>query len=256
MRESVKSPAVCDLSRYQGVLWSLPVEVGGRTRRFLLDLGAGVTSLDGRVADELGLHEIRRVTGTRMTGERLELPLIEPTDLRIAGTAFRPRSLGRLDFSTLLPPDWPPVDGVLALDLFEDHPFTVDFAEGRLHLLGTGDTSGLVPVPARLVRQIPSVSLGVSLAVSCPDGELWFELDNSNTGPVLLSPGAASRLGIAPAAGQDSAEIRVPGLDPVRTPVLVRDLVYDGNLGRSFVEGRRFAFDLSTGRVWVGPRGP
>src|SRR5262245_7728572 len=66
-------PAVAELARYQGVLWSLSVEVGGSARRFLIDLGAGVTSLDDRLAEELGLRELRRVTGTRMTGEKLEI---------------------------------------------------------------------------------------------------------------------------------------------------------------------------------------
>ena len=66
---------------------------------------------------------------------------------------------------------------------------------------------------------------------------------------MLLSPAAAARLGLPPSAERATLEVR--GLASFTTPILVRDLVLDGNLGRTFVDGRTFAFDLAAGAVWV-----
>jgi hypothetical protein len=241
------------LARYQGLLWSLEVEVAGRGRRFLFDLGAGVTSLDARLGAETGRREVRRVTGTRMFGQRLEVPIVDPVELRIGGATLPPRPLGMVDMSALLPPGWPPVDGILALDALEHVPFAVDFARDRMRLGDVGDVSTLRPVDVRLHRQIPDVSLVILVAVACPGGDLWFELDNSNNGPSVVAPAAAERLGIARSDEIRDVRVDVKGLGEVTTPVRVRQIIYDGNLGKLFNDGRRLAFDLARGRVWIGP---
>jgi hypothetical protein len=248
------APWVCRMDRYQGLLWSAPVRVAGRERRFLFDLGAGVTSLDARLAAELGLREVGRVEGRRMTGAKLDLALVEPVDLEIGGRRVHAAAPGRIDFSSLLPADWPAVDGVLGLDVLERVPFTADFAQDRLELGTTGDLAGVAPTPVRLHRQIAGTSLVVLVPVGPPGAEAWFELDNSNTGPVLVSPATAARLGIAATAGAaQTVDLDVGGVGRVRGPALVRELIYDGNLGRTFVDGRRIAFDLAAERVWIGP---
>jgi hypothetical protein len=241
----------CELARYQHVLWTAPVEVGGVRRRFVLDFGAGITSLDARLVGELGLAQVDRVSGRRMRGDRLDIPRVGPVPLGVAGVDLGPRVVGCFDFSSLLPPGWPPFDGVLALDVLEDRPFSVDFARGVLRIGPTPESRSLAPVPARLYRQIPAVSLVVLLAVAAPDEDLWFELDSANAGPVFVAPASAGRLGLDAAAAW--AEIGVRGLDAFRTPVVVHPLIYDGNLGRTFTDGRTFAFDLRDGRVRIGP---
>jgi len=241
------------LSRYQGLLWSLDVEIAGRPRRFLFDLGAGVTSLDARLGAEIGRREVRRVTGTRMFGQRLEVPIVDPVDLTIGALTLPPRPLGMVDMSALLPPGWPAVDGILALDVLERVPFAVDFARDRMRLGALGDVSALAQVTTRLHRQIPDVSLVVLVAVNCADGALWFELDNSNNGPSVVSPAAADRLGIDRSDGIRDVRFDVPGLGDVTTPARVREIIYDGNFGKLFNDGRALAFDLARGRVWIGP---
>ncbi len=207
-----------------------------------------------------------------MAGGRLALAMLEPVGLSLAGCALGDRSLGSLDLASLLPPDWPRIDGVLALDALEGHPFRADFGRDRLEIGSLGDLSGLSCVAARLSRQIPSVSLDVQVAVATEDSDdLWFELDNSNTGPVWLSPASPDRLGIPPGGFRRPPGARrgpprgapgrlvtivVRGLGAVETPVAVRELIYDGNLGRTFVEGREMAFDLAGGSLWIGPVRP
>jgi hypothetical protein len=239
----------CALDRYEGCLWTVPVDLGGRIRRFLFDLGAGVTSLDTRLAESLGLSEVRRVAGRRMTGTSLNVPLLEPTTLTIAGRAFE-TTPGRIDLAALLPPQWMPVDGVLALDVLEHIPFSVDLATGRLSFNDIS-TEGLQLLEVRLHRQIPGVSLVVLIAALSPEGNCWLELDNSNIGPTILSIATARRLGIAPDFRETT--LHLSGLQPFRTPISVTECIYDGNLGRSFTDGRRFVFELARGRAWASP---
>lgn len=245
-------PATIELERYQERLWQVRVDVAGRPCRFLFDVGAGITSLDARVADELGLREVGRVAAFRMTGSRLELGVLPRTHLALAGRSLGSRPLGRTDFSRILPPGWPPVDGILALDALVDVPFTVDFARDTMTLGPPLDTSGLRPLTVRPYRQVPSLSLVILVAVECPAEDLWFELDNSNVGPIVIAPKAAARLGIPRTTEPRMREIRVRGLGPISCPVLVRDLIYDGNLGNLFASPRRFAFDLAADRVLAG----
>jgi hypothetical protein len=245
--------ATVPLARYQNALWSVDVEIAGRPRTFLFDFGAGVTSLDARLGAEIGRREVRRVTGRWMFGQPLDVPIVDPVDLTIGGVALPTRPLGMIDLSALLPPGWPPVDGILALDVLERTPFAVDFARDEMRLGATGDVSALAPARTRLHRQIADVSLVILVAVDCPDGGLWFELDNSNNGPSVVAPAAAARLGLAPSDAVRDVRLDVAGLGGVTTPVVVRDIIYDGNLGRRFNEGRTLAFDLAAGRVWIGP---
>jgi hypothetical protein len=242
----------CRLTRLRDLLWTLPVEVAGRTRCFVLDLGAGVTIVDDALAAELSLREVRQESALRMTGQRLKFPWLEPFALRVAGHELSPAGLARFDLASLFPAGWPRIDGVLALDVLEKVPFAVDFSTDRLQLLSR-DRGGLSPVRVRLHRQVPAVTLVVLVAVAAPAGELWFELDNSNTGPVLVSPAARARLGLDAFEGARPARIDVLGLGEVPTALAVRDLIYDGNLGRTFVDGRTLAFDLAVGHVSIGP---
>ena len=247
-------PTRCALGRYQGVLSTVHVEVAGRPLTFLFDLGAGVTALDAAVADDLRLGEVRRVTGRRMTGADVDLALLEPTPLTVGDYQLPARSLGKLDLARLLPDDWPRVDGVLALDALEHVPFAVDFARDRMDLGAPLDRDGLSSLRIRLHRQIPHTSLVVLVAVGEGEDACWFELDNSNTGPVLVAPHAAARLGLAAGTEPTETNITVPGAGTIRVPVLARDILYDGNLGRTFTASRRFGFDLAQGWIGVAPR--
>jgi hypothetical protein len=226
------------LRSYQGALWTVDVETVRRRSTFLLDLGAGLTSIDASLSAELAPGPRRRATGVRMTRE--QLPLVA-------------RNPAVIDLGALLPSDWPRVDGALGLDAFERVPFVADFRTGALRIGDLGDLRGMASVPIRLFRQMGGVSLVALARVDGGSRDLWFEVDNSNVGPVVVSPGAAEALGLPPEA--QTAEISVAGLSPFLTPVAVADCLYDGSLGITFTGGRTLAFDLERRRLWLGPTG-
>lgn len=239
------------LRPYQDRLRSLPVGIAGRSLTFLFDLGAGVTAIDASLG-ELAPGPRRRVSACRMTRERIGIDLAPPVPLSIGGVRLVAENPAVLDLSALLPAGWPRIDGVIALDILQHVPFRADFAAGTLTIGDLGDVRRLRPVPVRLFRQIPGVSLVVLVPIRAGERVLWFELDNSNVGPVVLSPESAAAMGLSTDAR--TAELTVDGVGPFPTPIRITECLYDGNLGGTFTEGRAFAFDLARARLWIGGR--
>ena len=244
------------LHRYQGVLWTIRVDVAGTERTFLLDLGAGVTILDSALAKELRLPIRGACQGKRMSGSGVEMMLHPGLPICLGDVALDPLRVASYALGTLLPADWPPLDGVLALDALEHVPFTLDLKSDELVLETQASFAARADdgqaMDIRLHRQMNGISLDVMVAVELAGAEdpLWFELDNANAGPVILSPAGAAALGLDPAGGE--ATLRIPGLGDVATPFAVKPIIYHGNLGHSVLSGRTLAFDLANERVYAG----
>ena len=233
------------------MLWSVDVLVAGESRLFLFDLGAGVTTLDRALAAELALPRTGSCAGRRMTGAELTLDLHPPVDLQVGEFVIAPKRIASFELGGLLPADWPPVHGVLALDVLEHIPFTLDLQRDEL-TFETAETlaeraARAEPLDVDLYRQIADVSLGLLAAVETPAGVRRFELDNSNTGPVVVTQSTFDALALAEDASR--AVLTVPGLGVVDTPLVVKPILYDGNLGRTVLDGRVLTFDLATERV-------
>jgi len=237
---------VIPLVRYQEVLWAVPVEVGGVEALFLLDTGAGLTTLDRALADRLGLRAEGRFAGTRMSGEVVEIGLAHDVGIGLGGRRIGHETVGLFDLQGLLPEGWPSIGGAIGLPTFESLPCRIDFASRRLDLEPDGPKVGEIVV--REAREGPSRDLFVE--VRAPDRSLWLELDTANTGPVILSPAAAEAFGWADAPAE--ADLDVVGIGPTRTPIVVKEVVHDGNLGAPFFENRPLTLDLPAGRAFVG----
>lgn len=250
-------PIPCPLGRVRELLWTIDLGLDGCARRFVFDLGAGVTSVDTRLAGILGLRPTRSVSGERMTGARVEVGLCEPRNLELGGHRFLPPHLGVLDFASLLPPDWPRIDGVLALDALAGLPFTLDSAQGALILESEASLatrgSAAAAVRIRVEHQIEGVSLVVFVPVRSRSGaDLWFELDSGNVGAAVVAPGAAEALGLTDDDG--TAALGVGGLAPTPVAYVRKAIRYDGNLGQAFLRGRRLTLDLRRPAAWIsGP---
>jgi hypothetical protein len=150
------------------------------------------------------------------------------------------------DFAALLPPDWPPVGGAIGLPTFEGVPVTIDLSRSRL-VLDAEPGSGARELRVRPKRLGPSLDLFVE--VRAPVRPLWLEIDTANTGLVILSPEAVGALGWD--AVPREATLDVTGLGPVRTPVVQKQIRYDGNLGAPFFAARPLTLDLVAGRAWL-----
>jgi hypothetical protein len=249
------------LETYMDVLESVQVEIGGQTMPFIFDTAGGMTLLTPTVADRLGLERFGRVTGFRMSGERVDLERCSETTL----------GMGRLELSvepvvfdlmSLLPEGWPEVGGLISLHTLKDRTVTLDLGGSQIAFeteAGLQERiSGKTPVRARLGRQAGGSALDLFLEVKATGGNLWIEIDSGNAGPVVLAPHALRQLGIAEAAGsepwQGECTLDFGGDCALVVQATKKDVIYDGVLNLDTLKKLVMTIDIPGERVWLARR--
>lgn len=236
---------------WQGVLLSVAVSVAGREETFLLDTGAGITTLDAALAKRLGLEPYGRAVAHRMSDERVDLRWVDDPGLELGGERLPAPAFGVFDIGSLLPPDWPPLGGALGLDVLAGRRVVLDLPAGRLVLPDEQSfarrIADLAPLRARIARRVMGASLDVYVAARARRGTVWLEVDTGNTGPTVLASHAVDQMGLSPG---DPVELE--GFGPIDGAWVEKDLNIDGNLGQDALRDRVLALDLREGRAWLG----
>ena len=232
--------------------------VAGRPGLYIFDTGAGVTIVTPDTAAQAGCHPWGQVTGFRAIGERLDTPRCDDLHLTVEGHDYIAPIAGIADLQRSAPPDMPRLAGTIGLDLFAGRVITI---RPRAHQLvvETAQSAerrerGATEVPIRLVRDVEGVALTVDGAVPTPSGTAWMELDNGNTGPLMIGQHVAAPLKLDPSrrAGQ-AADFSLAGSIPVRGPAWISNLIMDGDIGESVLGRWDVTFDLARNRAWFRP---
>lgn len=248
------------LEPYQGRLRAVRVRAAGRGWQLLFDTGGGTTLVSPALAQALGCAPRGRMTGHRMSGEAITMPTCAPGTLTIGGWSASPQTLGVFDVMSLLPRDWPRVDGVVSLRSFAGHRVTLDLAA---NVLVVHDTRAEPDLGAfRLAGRIATGASGAELlalgGVTVGVDTLWFLVDSGNLDAVLLAPHAARLLGMADSVGTEQPQLAL-SLVPRRPSTVrarVRSLILDGALNAAWLEQGRLTMDLVDGRLWWMPHAP
>ena len=120
-------------------LVTVPVLVGERTARFVLDTGIGLTLLSERLCAAIGCRSGGSTfTGRRMSGQEVTVPLATAPPLAFGGATRRDHVVGIMALDGF-PPELGaggrlPVPGVLRRAV----PFTVDYAGGVVIVESSG----------------------------------------------------------------------------------------------------------------------
>ena len=137
---SAKSEAQCEIhSQYQGGLIWLKVDVTGKSEplNFLLDSGAGISAIDLQTARGLGVLLGNRQIVQGVNGQCFAYRV---SDLQAAcGGVALPKSILAIDLRALSGCREQPVDGILGVDFFRSRIVQIDFAKGRVRILGKCD---------------------------------------------------------------------------------------------------------------------
>lgn len=252
--------AVIALQPYLGTA-ALRATVDGHDGLFLFDTGGGVSVVSPQFAGAVGCKPWGRITGFRMTGQRLDFPRCDDLDFQAGSLTLHVPTAGLFDLSPLLPPDAPPLAGVLALDAFAGRAVSIDLSAGTLTVESPASLAARVrqarAVPLRLVRDAGGVALGTEIGVSTAQGTAWMELDTGSDGALIIGKHVAALFGLDPAATTaQSAILHVPGGVQLQGPALVRDLIMDGNIGQKVLRDWVVTLDLAGGRAWLAPATP
>lgn len=237
--------------------WVMEAEIGGKARKFLFDTAGGLTLISADTARAAGCTPWGRMTGFQMMGARLDGPRCDGLTMRAGGVTLTPPVLGLIDMGKSNPKD-AALDGLIALNLFENRTVTIDFAAGRLILEAPGSraarVAGMLPLPVRISREVGGLALAVLAGVPTAKGQLWMELDSGNGGTVLVSKPVAALVGMDGAQdGKQAADFTVVGdVRATTADAFAPDMTIDGNLGMPFLRNWIVTLDLAQGKAWLG----
>ncbi len=244
------------LHQYVGPLKSVQVAVGGETLPFILDTGGGFTIITPEVAKKTGCVPFGRLTGFRHNGDRIETQRCSKTTLGLEGMNVNVET-AVFDLMAVLRQsgDLPLVGGLIALNMFEKVPITLDYANEKLVIESPASfkerINGMKPLSVRLSRQGGGASIDLFVEVEAKSGTIWLELDSGNNGPVLLSKHAVAQLGLDTTQSSLPVLLNMVGLGPVKNEAVVSDLIYDGLLNTKFLNETVLTIDLSAGKAWA-----
>ncbi|MBV9927860.1 MAG: aspartyl protease family protein [Acidobacteria bacterium] len=252
-REAVR-PQVIKLERFRKALWKVHVTVKGKPGDFLLDTGGGVTLLTEEFSKDIPCKFWGRTTGYNMFGRKSEGPHCDNVEIKAGGAALTPVSVGKIDFGEQFPGDKAP-DGLLSLDAFDGKAVTLDQAAGTLTIETPASlarrTRPMKELPLRLSRECSARCLSAFVGVPTKEGMTWLILDSGAGGVSLISKDHAGIFGLDPdAKGQRLRYEAAPGV-PIDSPVVVTEMIMDGNLGQPFMSRYLMTFDLAAGRLWL-----
>ena len=126
------------LKNYFGDLKKIDVVISGISYSFLFDTGGGETMISPSLANSLKKNIHGRVTGFRMSGEIIVYPVCDSITLTIGHTKIFHSITGVWDLMSILPKDFPNLDGVISLKSFEDMIITLDLAKSRIIIHNPG----------------------------------------------------------------------------------------------------------------------
>lgn len=250
---------VIRLERFRKALWKVHVTVKGKPGDFLLDTGGGVTLLSNEFAEGVDCKFWGRTTGYNMFGKRSEGPHCDNVQIKAGEVALTPVNIGKIDFGDQFAGDKTP-DGLLSLDAFDGKAITLDQKAGTLTIETPASlarrTKGMKELPFRMSRECSARCLSAFVGVPTAEGMTWLILDSGAGGVSLISKDHAKVFGLDPERKEQRLKHEVAPGFPIDSPVLLTDMIMDGNLGQPFMSAYVMTFDLANGRLWIAKNGP
>lgn len=256
-RPAADAPRVIKLERFRKALWKVHVTLNGVPGDFLLDTGGGNTLVTEDFSSRFTCTFWGRTTGYNMFGRRGDGPHCDGVPLAADSVPLTPVDIGKIDFGGQFPGDKAP-DGLLSLDAFDGKAITLDQAEATLTIETPASLArrieGMRELPLRLVRGPSARGLDAFVGVPTPRGVTWLTLDSGAGGVSLIAREYADAFGLDPKIKEQRLRFEIaPGIR-VDSPVIVTDMIMDGNLGQPFMSQYVLTFDLRSGRLWIGNR--
>ncbi|MFT3743083.1 MAG: aspartyl protease family protein [Pyrinomonadaceae bacterium] len=254
--QNTKTPQVIKLQRFRKALWTVHLMVKGKEGDFLFDTGGGVTLLTEKFLEGIDCKFWGRTTGYNMFGEKASGPHCDDVELRAGGVSLTKVSVGKFDFGDRFAGDRTP-DGILSLDAFDGKAITIDQTAATITIETPKSlakrTKSMREMPLRVSRECSARCLSVFAGVPTSAGMTWLTLDSGAGGVSLISKDHAALFGLDPTAkDQRLKHLAAPNI-PTDSPVLVTDLIMDGNLGQPFLSQYIVTLDLANSRMWLRP---
>jgi len=248
---------VVKLERFRKALWTVKVTLNGKTGNFLFDTGGGQTLVAERFAAGWDCDFWGRTTGYNMFGERFDSPHCDDVEIRVGDVELTRVNVGKIDFSGHFPEGTEP-DGLLSLDAFDGKAITLDQTNATLVIESSASlqqrVARMTELSFRVSRECSGKCLSVFVGIPRAQGTTWLTLDTGAGGVSLIAKEYATAFNLEASEKEQRLKVDIaPGV-LVDSPVLVRDMIMDGNLGQPFLSQYVITLDLATSRMWIAPR--
>jgi hypothetical protein len=247
--------ATIPLEPYLGLQAVVRASVNGQSGTFLFDTGEGVSSFSPAFAKKIGCRPWGRITGFRMSGERLDNQHCDEIAFQLSGHVLTAPVVSTVDIMKFLGSNVPPIDGSLGLDIFAGRTITI--IPRKAIILESPESlaarlRNAQELPIRMVRDVEGIALSVDGAVRTPEGMAWMELDTGNGGSFVIANHIAPLLGLrTDISSPESARFYLANGIAVEGMTRTRDLIMDGNIGARFLNDWNLTLDLQRGRAWL-----
>ncbi len=244
------------LERFRKALWKVHVTLNGKPGAFLFDTGGGATHVTEEFSKGLDCKFWGRITGYNMFGHKGDGPHCDDLELRAGSIELSRINVAKLDFKGQFPGDEDP-DGLLALDAFDGKAITIDQRAATLTVETPASlkrrTSKMTEMPFRMARECSGRCLSAFLGVRVAAGMTWLNMDTGAGGVSLIARDQATVFGLDPGKKEQQLNVEAaPGV-VIDGPVMIADMIMDGNLGQPFLSKYVITLDLKNGRCWFAP---
>lgn len=261
--EGIHAQTPVPLRRYGGNLKTVDVSIQNRSFTFLFDTGGSETIISPEIAQFLNRKVYGRNGGFRMNGEMIKFQRCDNVNLKIGGLLLYFSQVGVLDIMSILPKDFPKLDGIISLQSFSQKKLTIDLRNNQL-VVETEKSfarrkNGMTQVAATFSNGLQGGEVNLFLYMPINGRVYRFLFDTGNVDKTRLSPSTATELGFqyetVPKQCVSIGKIKLPvGHKLMETQACVEDIIYDGALDFGFISQSVYTIDLLNKKVWVqGP---
>jgi hypothetical protein len=248
-----------NLEKYAGNLKKVKVTIGSDQYYFLFDTGGGETFISSEIAKSLGKIVYGSTTGFRMSGETIRFRKCDSVSFNIGPTKIFHSSIGVWDIMSVLPEDFPKLDGVLSFKSFHDKILTLDLGNNRIisetpHSYQKAIKNKTL-LKSRFANGVDGNELTVFLGLPNSGHLYWFLFDSGNLDDLSLSHNTAYEWGLE----NDSVTQRKQfgslainlGLKKIISEASSNAIIYDGSLNFAVLSKLTFIIDFPKKQVWM-----
>jgi len=248
-------PQIIRLERFRKALWKVHVTLKGKEGDFLFDTGGGVTLVAEEFFNGVDCKFWGRSTGYNMFGKKGEGPHCDDVPISAGGVPLTAVNIGKFNFDGMFPGDKAP-DGLLSLDAFDGKAITIDQKSATLIIESDKSLKkrvrSMTEYPFRLARECSGRCLSAFVGVKTPDGITWLNIDTGAGGVSLIAKEYAASFGLDPEKKGQTLDFPIGSNIKIGGPVMVTEMIMDGNLGQPFLAQYVITLDLKKGRMWLG----
>ncbi len=239
---------------------TVDVFIEGKKYNFLFDTGGAETIISPEIANTIKKEIYGSTTGFRMSGEKIKAQKADGISLSIGNTKIFHPTVGVWDLMSILPKDFPKIDGVISLKSFAQTVLTVELSKNILIIENKNSAKktlkGKSLLTTRFANGLEGGELNIFVGIPKQNKLYWFLFDSGNSGPMLLSNESSKIWNLEKESQKDNYENNpelefVIGDKNLKIKPFVRDIIYDGVLNFEAISRNIFTIDFKNKEVWI-----